>query len=578
MRKASVLIFCAIILASLLSVASREADGEEAPKPGAPPPLTALFDELSSYFRPVTGKIVGVDGTLVRIETDPGPSARTGMRFTAFKEGVSFTHPVTREPIGKVEAPVGTVEVTVGEGQPVTGTILTGSAENLMGAKVRVTATRIKVLFSQGATPWHLGDAYFQMLKESGRFDLIEAGEQTGDLSKLAVLAKEKGADVALALQSEELKGQTDLTQRLYWAKDSNPFSEKKVSLDSALIRQIKQQRGGFARSEGEILFSYTLPFRARMIAAGDIEGIGASHIILAAGNTVRVYKTTVDLFPLGEFKLPSGGDIIWIGTAQLEKDGREVILATSLEGQKLTSYAYSFTGSGFIMISKLDDTFLRVTEKGIVGQEHFHKRGYDGPVFFVEYREGALKKGTPVPLPPGINIYDFQSLTSPDGREALLVWEENGQLSLYNRQGVRIWMSPESYGGVNQSFSRDPQPAPGEEAIAKVVVDRGKWTLKDRMVFLDGEVLVPRRIPILGVAKGLGYKSSEIRGLLYNGISVEDRPFIQDINGELLDYTVAGDKVFVMTRPIMGVETKKILKGENPFILSLSVYSTRGR
>jgi hypothetical protein len=248
------------------------------------------------------------------------------------------------------------------------------------------------------------------------------------------------------------------------------------------------------------------------------------------------------------------------------------------MQSEQLTSYAYSFTGTGFTMVAKLDDVFLRSTEQGIIGQEYFKKRGYDGPVFAVDPLEGALKKGKTIPLPAGVNIYDFQPVTSPDGREALLVWEENGFLSLYNRQGVRIWMSPESYGGVNRSFSRDPQPAPSEEAVAKVIVDRGKWTLKDRLILLEGEVLIPRRIPILGVAKGLGHKSSEIRGLLYNGISVEDRAFIQDISGELLDYAVAEDKVFVISKPIMGVEAKKILKGENPFVLSLFVYSTRGR
>jgi hypothetical protein len=79
-------------------------------------------------------------------------------------------------------------------------------------------------------------------------------------------------------------------------------------------------------------------------------------------------------------------------------------------------------------------------------------------------------------------------------------------------------------------------------------------------------------------MAKGLGYSKSQIRSLWWTGVSMEERTIIDDIPGNALDYTIAGDKIIVLDKPVLGIKFKNILKGENPIGTVLYIYPLRGR
>ncbi|HEX8949820.1 MAG TPA: hypothetical protein VF790_12695, partial [Dissulfurispiraceae bacterium] len=204
-----------------------------------------------------------------------------------------------------------------------------------------------------------------------------------------------------------------------------------------------------------------------------------------------------------------------------------------------------------------------------LIAQGYTKGDGYSGKVFSITYADGAYKKGEPLKLPEGVNIYDFQDVTSPDGKQAIFAWDDEGRLSLYNDKGLRVWISKEGYGGFSRTFQRE---AP------TVMVSRGKWSVKDRLVAMSSEVLAPKRKPLLGVAKGLGYKSSEIRGLWWNGLGVEDRSFIERAGGELLDYYPVGDRIIVLSKAWLGVRAMNIFRGESPFGVMLYIFSAKGR
>jgi hypothetical protein len=72
----------------------------------------------------------------------------------------------------------------------------------------------------------------------------------------------------------------------------------------------------------------------------------------------------------------------------------------------------------------------------------------------------------------------------------------------------------------------------------------------------------------------GIGYRSSELIGLWWNGMSLDERTFIGPISGEMLDFAMAGDRIAVLTKPLFGIKTENILKGQNPFGVSLFIYS----
>jgi len=79
-------------------------------------------------------------------------------------------------------------------------------------------------------------------------------------------------------------------------------------------------------------------------------------------------------------------------------------------------------------------------------------------------------------------------------------------------------------------------------------------------------------------MVKGLGYKSSQIKNLYWNGLSMDEGILIDNIKGSILDYAVTGDKIIVLASPVFGIKPGNILKGENPMRTVLYIYQMKGR
>jgi hypothetical protein len=82
----------------------------------------------------------------------------------------------------------------------------------------------------------------------------------------------------------------------------------------------------------------------------------------------------------------------------------------------------------------------------------------------------------------------------------------------------------------------------------------------------------------LLEAVRGFGYKSSQIKRLWWNGLSMEEGVLIDNIKGSILDYISAGDKIIILVSPMFGIKPWNILKGENPLKTMLYIYSIKGR
>ena len=553
--------------------------------------FNSLKEEILAYFAPVTGNISSVDGQSVTIDKGTSAAVKVGMRITVFKEGAPFIHPVTKEPLGNVQAQVGTVDVISVDASSAKGTAITGKPEDFQGAKVKIPARKIRLLFYQGNIDWYLGDAYYHSLLDSGRFELIDTALLNATPAEVIAEAKAKGAEVALILNSEEEKTNVEVAQKLYWVTDGKQFSETKTSIHVAMVKQLKFSSGVFAPREGEALLSYKMPFSARRLTVGDFDGNGNPEIVLASGDHIGVYKPDINLKLLWEFDPPGTGEILWIDTIDLKKNGRDAILITTLSNGKpvtsmtdddsfsrsrtagastrVRSYIYVLEGDKFKLIWQADDILIRKIESGIIAQSFSAGEGFEGKMYAIDYADGHFKNGAEVKLPQGVNIYDFQYVYAPDGRRALFAWGDNGVLNFYNDKGIRTWVSKEDFGGFADAYKKES---------GNLMIEKGSWTLKDRLVAFNAEVLAPKRKAMLNFARSIGYSSAELRSFWWNGISVEETSFLEEIGGNILDYTVIGDRLLVLVKPYLLSNAMDLLKGHNPMGITLYIFSAKGR
>ncbi len=531
-------------------------------------PLAPLKEDILSFFLPVRGRIIQIEGTSVKMSFDSKDILRKGMRLQAFKEGTDFIHPVTREPLGKIEIPMGNIEIEALHKDYIIGKIIKGKPEDFRDAMVKIPSIKTRTLFYQGNLDWFAGDLYYQMLKDSGRFELIDTAIQTDDISKIISEAKAKNASVVVVMSSAKQDKSLHITHKLYWTDDATMFSEKKITVDIAYIKELRAKSGLPGMKAVEMLFSYDLPFTADRIIAGDFAGDGNVNIALISGAVIRFYTSQVDLNLLWQLKLPSRGDIIWIDKADINSNGKEEILITSWHDNDIISYIYELQGSQFIQLWSSENLFIRGYGGKILGQKFSSSSGFEGSVFQILYTGNTFKTGEKLSLPQNLNIYDFQHLYSPDGRQAILSWNEEGYLILSDEKGSLLWISKEDYGGFATSFKK---------MSLSGIFEKGSWSIKDRLILKDGEVYAPKRNPLLGVAKGLGYKDSALKSFWWNGFSLEESVVIDDVGGEIIDYSITEDKFFILTKPILGIKAKNILKGESPLGVMLYVFIARG-
>jgi hypothetical protein len=549
---------------------------------GEDDPITKLKDDTMLYFKPVKGIITGVEGNKVIIKIDEKDSVRQGMRLKVLREGAPFVHPVTKEFLGKIEATIGKVEITELQPEPYTGIIIEGEA--IEGDKVRISETKVKMFFCQDKNiDWYLADEYYRKLKGTGRIEMIDSALETCDESKGLEEAKRLGADVALLLTAKEAEKGTLIREKLLWVSDGSKFIDMEINVDTAFAKELKFGEEFFTPEAGEALLMYDLPFGARHVATGDLDGNGKQEIILSTGNDTKVYSPAADLQFLWEIEGPATDDHIWIDTFDLNRNGKDEIIITSIrqgnvtsgtdsavvtfEDSEVVSYIYELEGSEFKKLWE-GKYFLHRIGNSLVVQSFSNQEGFSGDIFDMTWN-GGYKIGMKIKVPKGVNIYDFVYIEGEENERLIFAYDEKGFLNLYNENGIRTWRSNSGTGGFVTIFKKQT-PA--------VHIDRGEWYVKDRLISRHREVLVVERIPILEMAIGLGYKNSRIKNYWWNGISMEEGVLINDIKGSVLDYTLTGDNIVVLASPFLGIKFKNILQGENPLGKLLYLYSIKGR
>jgi len=531
-------------------------------------PFKNAVDETLMYFKPLKGTIISIEGKKAKIDLGKKHGVKNDMRFTIFREQAPFKHPVTKELLGNLESIIGKLHIIEANEDSSIGEIIEGNAN--VGDKIRISEIKINLLFYQSNTSdWYTADSYYRELKNTGRFNMIDTSLDTSDPNEIIKEAKRLNADVVIYVNIQEKENKIALIQDLYWVTDGYRFGHSENIIEGYVSKEAKFADKFYKFYKEEPWLDIELPFSAKLITIADLNGDKKQELIFATDNDIGVHNLyeskdyeSIEKISLNNFK---ADEILWLDSIDMNKNGRDEIILTFIKDKKVESHIYELNDKSISLIFKYPG-FLRNLNGSLIGQEYSPSNGFEGPVFNFIYKDG-YKKGDALKIPENISIYDFIYIEIPPTRY-ILTYDERGYLNLYDDSGRRIWKSKESSGGFLKTFSK---------SSPTVMVERGEWSIKDRLFFKSSEALFVKRIPLLNMVKGLGYKNSQICKLYWNGLTMEESTLINNISGNVLDYLISGDKIYVLSSPFLGFKPEKILKGENPLKTTLYIYSLKG-
>ncbi|KJU84175.1 conserved hypothetical protein, secreted, partial [Candidatus Magnetobacterium bavaricum] len=238
--------------------------------------LVPLIDKTLGFFRPLSQKVTGIQGNVITIERGKAPEMPEafvkGMRLDIFREGETFYHPITNEPVGRFEKLVAAAEVIDVTPNAIKATVLSGKPQKSDTA--RMSSSKQRLLFYQGKTiDWFVGDAYYRQLKETDRFDILDTRGGSDDIAALLVEAKKSEAGVLAVVDGVNEGKDRFLRQRLFWVSDAKEISTDRLRISEDYISSLKSAADPFVASNDAPLLTYQLSTGYDLIAIGDLEG-----------------------------------------------------------------------------------------------------------------------------------------------------------------------------------------------------------------------------------------------------------------------------------------------------------------
>jgi len=520
--------------------------------------ISTLRDSVLSYFHPVNGVITKIEGNNIIITLSSDKKFNKGTRLSVFREGRHFYHPVTGEAIGKIEEFIGKIEINEATEDGYLCRIIIGSPE--AGDKVRITSSRIKLAFFQDRNAeWHFSEAFYNSLKDTGRFDLIESRANSNDPSELSKLARDLGAEAVLFFSTPARGKNIFLNFKLFWSEDASVFAEIEDAAGMNYIKELAHESEFIPAASSKSLPSSSFELEGgELIAIGDVDGNGVKELIVSDGNNIRIYSFKKELQDMWFLKGSPLAQHLSVDASDLNHNGRAEIFVTSLRGDDIQSFVLEYDPSeGYKEIFKTSNA-IRVIGNTLFMQAFTPSRGFTGPLYKAAWKDNSYQIVEQSELPEGFSIYGFTYVDWKDsGDMDILAFDDNGYLNLFKKNNL-IWRSKESYGRFDIAFQKKTYSSLNPEEY---------WYVKSRLspvrTAQGQEIIAVKKIPYISSIPGLGYKKAEVYSLWWDGEIMHERLILNEINGKITDYIVDGDNLLVISKTNLSRFLSKALSGD---------------
>ncbi len=521
------------------------------------------LNRVLTYFARIDGEVERIENGTAWIRVKGQVNLVNEMRFSVFREGGVFHHPVTNDPIGTSEEFVGRIELK--DDMPVDGlfpcSIVNGDIHSK--DKIRITSSKIKLAFFQDrSSDWAISELFYDALQKSGRFEVQEAYTSTYETEILTGLARDLGADVVLMFSTSSAKKSTIINIKLYWTRDSKMFSSIEEPLDPDDIEVTPDDTTSLSRSSGKpgLQKIYELD-GGNLFAIGDTMGNGKDNVVIGDGNKVVIYSVNDELQETWSVNGPRSSNIISIDMLDVNNNGRSEIFVTALTKKKqIRSFVIEYDlDRGYQKVMQNNPYFFRVRGNDLLMQKFGRVRTYSGPVYEAEWSDGKYRKKSRLKLAEDINIYGFTSIDwDGTGQSQLVSINDKGFLRLYNSEGKVEWEGDRSFGKPEISFSKE----------IGTIMEYEEWFVRGRLMTVaagKGEALVViNRVPAYSVLPGIGSRGGEVYLLWRENGIIHEKLIQKEIPGSITDYLIKGDDMFLISKGSTISNIKNIASGKS--------------
>jgi len=572
--------------------------------------LRKLAKKFASTFPQVEGYIVSVKGRELFLDLKYGDNIADGNIMTVFREGEEFRHPLSGEVLGRFEEEIGKIEITrITEKYSNARVVSELKGKKVeVGDKVRITATRIKIAVlpfvnksKQDLDTDTITEEMVNALKETQRFEIYDKDKfqvallennidiknflPSRDLVRIKQIAS---SDFLLVNITRDLKGKQVVDSEIFSLKDHSsifatnaivkelPTRMASMGMPPATYQPrfstgqtrswqqtspvnpqfILQEQGKYIFQQEGLWKSRIFQSEIRNIAIGDVNGDGLKEVVIIFRNRLEVYQAQGSkLQRIYSYTEKRTDGFISLDVADINKNGVDEIYISNISGEFLKSFVIENKGGRFKKIAKDLPLFLRVfkpyrKEPFLIGQPMGTASLFSKYMYHYTWNRNKLKRGNELGIPFTVTrtVYGFVlDDINRDGKEDILMIDNDDHLRLYTRKGDLKWMSREYYGGYSISFA---DKGSGSWDISKPTDPIGlenMVSIKGRILIYDtdrdglGEVIIQRNVPTTykALAGLTGYNDSQMVNMIWDTAGLIEVWRAKNANGAINDFAI---------------------------------------